>query len=117
MSPYAGEIQAYGQLDGRPDRATTPGSPPAALLPSDPPVARSTSRTTPTSPSRGSETSYQDSRRGMPRGTNHSTQEATRDTGRERKAQVGRRKASPITSRTGLRRRERRFESCRGHHI
>ena len=81
------------------------------------PLPRSTSRTTPTSPStRASNSSYEDIRRGMARGANHSTQEATRDTRREQKAQVGRQKASAITRSTGLRRRERRFESCRGHH-
>ena len=97
-------------------RSTTPGSPPAAS-PASCRSPRSTSRTTPTSPStRASNSSTEDTRRGMSRGTNHSTQEATRDTGREQKAQVGRQKASAITTSTGLRRRERRFESCRGHH-
>jgi hypothetical protein len=96
-------------------RPTTPGSPPAALA-----VAyrwpRSTSRTTPTSPStRVSNSSTEDSRRGMSRGTNQSPQEAARDTTREHKAQVGRQKASATTTSTGLRRWERRFESCRGH--
>ena len=111
-----GEIQAHARLRGRPGRSTTPGSPPAAS-PANFRSPRSTSRTTPTSPStRASNSSTEDSRRGMSRGTNHSTQEATRDTGREQKAQVGRRKASAITRSTGLRRRERRFESCRGHH-
>ena len=65
---------------------------------------------------RASNSSTEDIRRGMPRGTNHSTEEATKDAGREQKAQPGRRKASAITTSTGLRRRERRFESCRGHH-
>ena len=75
-------------------------------------------RTTPTSPStRASISSFEDVRCGMSRGTNHSTQEVTRDTGREQEAQVGRPKAPPITRSTGLRRRERRFESCRGHHV
>ena len=64
-----------------------------------------------------SKSSYEDTRRGMSRGSNHSTQEATQDTGREQEAQVGRRKTSAITRSTGLRRRERRFESCRGHHL
>ena len=99
-----------------PGRSTTPGSPPAASSASCR-SPRSTSRTTPTSPStRASNSSTEDTRRGMSRGTNHSTQEVTRDTGREQKAQVGRRKASAITRSTGLRRRERRFESCRGHY-
>ena len=53
----------------------------------------------------------------MPRGTNHSTQEATSDVSREQKAQVGLRKALATTRQTGLRRRWRRFESCRGHHV
>jgi hypothetical protein len=76
----------------------------------------STSRTTPTSRStRASVSSYEDTRRGMLRGTNHSTQEATRDAGRQQKAQLERSKASASTRSTGLRRRERRFESCRGH--
>ena len=61
--------------------------------------------------------STEDTGRGMSRGSNHSTQEVTRDTGLEQKAQVGRRKAPAITGSTGLRRRERRFESCRGHHL
>jgi transposase, IS5 family len=61
--------------------------------------------------------SYEDIRRGMSRGSNHGAQEATRDTGREQKAQVGHQKAPAITRSTGLRRRERRFESCRGHHV
>ena len=61
--------------------------------------------------------SYEDNRRGMSRGLNHSTREATRDAGREQKVEVGRQKASAITTSTGLRRRERRFESCRGHHL
>ena len=75
------------------DRPTTPGSPPAASSASCR-SPRSTSRTTPTSPStRASNSSTEDTRRGMSRGTNHSTREATRDTGREQKAQVGRRKA------------------------
>ena len=52
----------------------------------------------------------------MSRGTNHCTQEVTTDTRREQKAQVGPHRASAITRSTGLRRRERRFESCRGHH-
>jgi hypothetical protein len=34
----------------------------------------------------------------------------------EQKDQVGHQKASATTRSTGLRRRERRFESCRGHH-
>jgi hypothetical protein len=77
----------------------------------------STSRTTPTSPStKVSKSSIVDTRRGMPRGANHSMQEAFRDTRREQTAQVGHQKASAITRSTGLRRRERRFESCRGHH-
>ena len=73
--------------------------------------------TTPTSRStRVSSSSTEDTRRGMSRGSNHSTREGTRDIRREQKAQVGRQKAPAITSATGLRRRERRFESCRGHH-
>ena len=51
------------------------------------------------------------------RGANHRTREATTDTGREQKAQVGSSSAFAITGSTGLRRRERRFESCRGHHL
>jgi hypothetical protein len=51
----------------------------------------------------------------MFRGSNHGARKATRDTRREQEAQVGRLKASAITTSTGLRRRERRFESCRGH--
>ena len=62
-----------------------------------------------------SKSSTEDTYRGTPRGTNHSTRKATSDTRREQKAQVGRQKASAITGSTGLRRRERRFESCRGH--
>jgi hypothetical protein len=53
----------------------------------------------------------------MPRGTNHSTKEVPTDTEREQKAQVERQRAPAITTSTGLRRRERRFESCRGHHV
>ena len=64
----------------------------------------------------GSNLSYEDTCRGMSRGMNHSIEEGARDTGREQEAQVGRRKASATTWWTGLRRRERRFESCRGHH-
>jgi hypothetical protein len=60
--------------------------------------------------------SYEDTRRGMARGTNHSTREDTKETKREQKAQVDRQKAAATTRSTGLRRRERRFESCRGHH-
>ena len=40
-----------------------------------------------------SNSSTEDTQRGMSRGTNHSAQEVTRDTGREQKAQVGRQKA------------------------
>ena len=76
-----------------------------------------TLRTTLISPSTRTQPSYEDTFRGMSRGSNHGAQEATRDTGREQKAQIGRRKASAITRSTGLRRRERRFESCRGHHV
>jgi hypothetical protein len=47
---------------------------------------------------------------------NYSTQATGRDTGRGQNAQVGHQKAFAITKSTGLRRRERRFESCRGHH-
>jgi hypothetical protein len=54
--------------------------------------------------------------RGITRGPNHSTLEATRETKGEQKAVVERWKASAIMGSTGLRRRERRFESCRGHH-
>jgi hypothetical protein len=50
----------------------------------------------------------------MSRGTNYGTREVTIDMGREQEAQVGRLRAPPITRSTGLRRRERRFESCRG---
>ena len=64
-----------------------------------------------------STSSYEDIRRGMSRGANHRTREATRDTGCEQEAQVGRRKTPAITRSTGIRRRERRFESCRGHHL
>jgi hypothetical protein len=63
-----------------------------------------------------SNSSNEDTRRGMPRGTNHSPQEGTGDTEREQKAQVGRHEAPVITTSTGLRRRERRFESCQGHY-
>jgi hypothetical protein len=94
--------------------STTPGSPASRLTREMPCCAAS--RTTLTLLStRPSNLSYEDVRRGMARGTNHSAQEATRDTRREQKAQVGREKASAITRSTGLRRRERRFESCRGH--
>jgi hypothetical protein len=49
--------------------------------------------------------------------TGPATSETTsKDTTGEQEAQVGRRKASAITRSTGLRRQERRFESCRGHH-
>ena len=61
--------------------------------------------------------SYEDSRRGMSRGTNHSTPRSTKDTRREQKAQAGPRKAAVITRSAGLRRRERRSESCRGHRV
>ena len=37
---------------------------------------------------RASNSSYEDSRRGMSRGTNHSAQEVTRETEREQKAQL-----------------------------
>jgi hypothetical protein len=53
----------------------------------------------------------------MSRGMNRSAEEVTGDTRRELKAQVDVRKAVAITTSTGLRRRERRFESCRGHHV
>jgi hypothetical protein len=39
------------------------------------------------------------------------------ETRREQEAQVGLRKALAITRSTGPRRRERRFESCRGHQL
>src|SRR5215212_10264333 len=65
----------------------------------------------------GLELVHEDTRRGMSRGTNHSTPGVTKDAERELKAQVERRRASAITTSTGLRRRERRFESCRGHHL
>jgi hypothetical protein len=64
----------------------------------------------------GLETSYEDTPRGISGGSNHSTPEVTTDTGREQQAQVGRQEAPAIARSTGLRRRERRFESCRGHH-
>ena len=59
----------------------------------------------------GLDSSAENSRRGMPRGANHSTQEATRDTEREQKAQVGRHKASALTTSTDLRRRERTWSA------
>ena len=65
----------------------------------------------------GAKSSTEDTPRGMSRGTNHCTPEVTEDAEGEEKAQVGRWKASAVTSSTGLRRRERRFESCRGHHV
>jgi hypothetical protein len=99
------------------DRSPTPGSPPAASSASCG-SPRSTSRTTPTFAEReGLEIVLCGHFRGMSRGANYSAQEATRDTGREQKAQVGRHKASEITTSTGLRRRERSFESCRGHRV
>ena len=58
--------------------------------------------------------SYEDNRRGMTRGANHSMLEVAGDTEREQKDQVGRQKTAAIMRSTGLRRRERRFESCRG---
>jgi hypothetical protein len=64
-----------------------------------------------------SNSSIEDTWRGMSRGTNHSTREATSDTRGEQKAQAGRQKASATTTSTGLRRRLRRFESYRGHHV
>ena len=64
----------------------------------------------------GFNSSNNDDRRGTSRGTNHRTAAVTRDIGREQKVQVYHRKASAITTSTGLRRRERRFESCREDH-
>ena len=49
------------------------------------------------------------------RTTGHGRQAKTRNA--NRKAQVGHHKTPAITTSTGLRRRERRFESCRGHHV
>src|SRR3954447_14742329 len=66
---------------------------------------------------RASDSSIEDTRRGMSRGTNQSPPRVTIDTRREQEAQVGRQKVSAITRSTGLRRRWRRFESYRGHHI
>ena len=95
-------------------RRTTPGSPHAA---SSATCHRCASLgTTLSSPSmKAPDSSNEDTPRGMSRGTNHSTEELTIDTEREQEAQVGREKASGITTSTDLRRRERRFESCRGH--
>ena len=109
-----GEIQAYAQLRGRP-RPTNDSWIAASCLVRDLPPRHSTSRTSPNAKVFNS--SNEDSRRGMAHGTNRSAQEATRDTEREHKAQVERLKTSAITTSTGLRRRERRFESCRGHHM
>ena len=53
----------------------------------------------------------------MSRGANYRTREASKDTEREQKAQAGRHRTPAITRSTGRRRRERRFESCRGHHV
>ena len=70
-----------------------------------------------TSPStKASNSSTEDTPRGMPRGMNKRPEKVTGDTEREQEAQVEPWKASAITASTGLRRRERRFESCRGHH-
>ena len=100
-----------GQLE---QRLSTRGQRPIELQRASRPRCAS-SRTTPTLRStRSLERSNMDTRRGMSRGANYSTQQATRDTTREQKAQVGRHKAPAITRSTGLRRRERRFESCRG---
>jgi hypothetical protein len=66
--------------------------------------------------SRAPEPSTGDLRRRMGRGANHSIREATRDSIRVQKVQVGRQEASAIMRSTGLRRRERSFKSCRGHH-
>jgi hypothetical protein len=52
----------------------------------------------------------------MSRGTNDRTQEATGDTSGELKSLVEHLRPPRISRFTGLRRRERRFESCRGHH-
>ena len=102
-----GEIQAYPNSAAVPGRRTIRGSPPAASS-GNSRSPRSTSRTTPTSPStRASNVSYEDTSRGRSRGTNHSRREATTDTGREQKAQVGRTRAPAIPTSTGLRRRER----------
>ena len=69
-----------------------------------------------TSPStKASNSSTEDTPRGMPRGMNKRPEKVTGDTEREQEAQVEPWKASAITASTGLRRRERRFESCRGH--
>ena len=55
-----------------------------------------------------------DLRRVMSRGTNYSTWEAIRDTTGDLKTQVGQVRPLRISWLAGLRRRERRFESCRG---
>ena len=82
-----GEIQAYAQLRGRP-RPANDSWIAACCLVRGLPLA---TRTTPTSPStKVSNWSTEDTRRGMSRGTNHSTQEGIRVTGREQKAQVDR---------------------------
>ena len=53
--------------------------------------------------------------RGMSRGTNHRTPETLVDTSSEAQGQVGRLRSPESSRLTGLRRRGRRFESCRGH--
>ena len=52
---------------------------------------------------------------GMPRERNHRPRQGTGDPDGQADHQVGRQQVPPITTFTGLRRRERRFESCRWH--
>jgi hypothetical protein len=74
---------------------------------------RSTSRTVSTTPSRtASNCCDDDLRRGMSRGTNHRPQQDTTDTTGNVKALVGHPEPIGTSRLTGLRRRERRFESC-----
>ena len=100
----------------RPARRTTAGSLPASSRASFR-WRPSTSRISWTSSStKACSSCADDLRRGMSRGTNYGPQEDTRDTTGDLKAVVGPSKALGIAWLTGLRRRERRFESCRGHH-
>jgi hypothetical protein len=112
-----GEIQAYAQLRGRPRPANDSWIAACCLVRELPLATFNINDNADFAEHEGLDSSTEDTRRGMSRGTNHSTQEATRDTRREQEAQVGRQKALAITGSTGLRRRERRFESCRGHHV
>ncbi len=103
-----------GSAAGR-GRSTTPGSPPAVWPRAAPRHLQHQGLCRLRRARRPRAGPLNDLRRGTSRGTNCSTWEVTRDTTDDLKALVGHLWPLWISRLTGLRRRERRFESCRGH--